>query len=171
MQNVSDLLKSEAFRENQLYELLTSKFKPGTIPTDKKEFLNCFSYDKDRGVLRFYHKFSDISWDRVEVFFGTSRTEFGDWTSCYLRDKSGLWTFTYDYLKTVVKQLDCIDRIQRLTTSAEAYSVSQTIAAEICSKIWDEDSSSKKDCIQNKVNELKTVAQKRISQLEYEEEK
>ena len=76
MKNVSDLLKSELFRENQLYPFLISKFKEGTVPTDINEFLRCCSWDKEKCALEFCYNFGELESEKVHILFGTSRTIF-----------------------------------------------------------------------------------------------
>ncbi len=80
MKNVSDLLKSESFRESQLYPFLISKFKKGTIPVDINEFLDCFSYDKENQSLSFCCKFSEFEHEKIQVLFGTSKSHFCNWS-------------------------------------------------------------------------------------------
>lgn len=118
MKNVSDLLKSESFRQNQLYHLLISKFEEGTIPTNQHKFLSCFSYDKETCSLRFFYKFGKSYNEQVELVFGTSGARIGNWTSQHLIDDKDYYTFVYDYLELVIEQLDSIERIERLSTLA-----------------------------------------------------
>ena len=165
MKNVSDLLKSESFRENQLYPFLISKFKIGTIPTDINEFLDCFSYDKENQSLSFCCKFGEFEHEKIQVLLGTSKAYFCDWSVSHLADKRDIYTFDFDYLKIVIQQLDCIDRINRLISIAGTFEISQVSA----SVLWD--GGSQVERIKSKYEELEHVAQKRISQLENQERK
>ena len=165
MKNVSDLLKSEAFRENQLYPFLISKFKEGTIPTNINEFLSCCSFDEKKCTLKFYHKFDEYNLAKIEVLFGTSGPLLKDWTSHHLADINDIFTFDYDYLKIVIPQLDSIDRINRLTNIAGTFKLPNTLA----SIIWD--GGSQESRIKMKYKELYDIAQERISQLKNQERK
>lgn len=165
MKNVSDLLKSESFRENQLYPFLISKFKTGTIPTNINEFLNSFSYDKENQVLKFCCKFSEFEHEKIQVLFGTSKARFDDWSVSYLADRRDIYTFNFDYLKIIIQQLDCIDRINRLISIAGTFEISQASA----SVLWD--GGSQVERIKRKYEELEMTAQERISQLENQETK
>ena len=163
MKNVSDLLKLETFRENQLYPFLISKFETGTIPTNINEFLDSFSYDKEKQVLKFSYKFGEFEHNKIQILFGTSNTRLEDWACCYLADKRDIYTFNLDYLKVVIQQIDCIDRINRLVSIAGSFKMPKIIA----SVIWD--GGSQENRIETKYEELVHTAQERISQLENQE--
>ena len=163
MNNVSDLLKSEAFIKNQLYPFLISKFKEGTIPTDRSEFLNCCSFDKEHCALKFCYKFGALESEAVQILLGTSGTFLEDWTVCHLLDNRDIYTFSFDYLKVVIQQTDCIDRINRLISIAGTTIMPKVIA----SVMWD--GGIQKNRINTKYSELCKISQERISQLENQE--
>ncbi len=82
-----------------------------------------------------------------------------------MADKRDIYTFNFDYLKIIIQQLDCIDRINRLISIAGTFEISQVSA----SVIWD--GGSQVERIKSKYEELECIAQKRISQLENQERK
>ena len=160
MENVSDLLKSKSFIKQQLYDLFVSKFQKKVIPTDKKQFLDCFYYDEKTCALKFFYKFGNYDFEHIEVLFGTGKAVLGIGTRLYLYNEEDDWIFTYDYLKLVIQQLESVDRIKSLTTSAEAFSVSQILASKIV------DGGSQVVNIKRKCEELKITAKERVALLE-----
>ena len=167
MEKVSDLLKTESFRQNQLYHLLISKFKEGTIPTNQHKFLSCFSYDKETCSLRFFYKFGRYYNEQIELFFGTSGARIGNWTSQHLIDDKDYYTLVYDYLMLVIEQLDSIDRIERLSTLAEINCRFQHVGV----KIFEHRSSygDYEDHIKKKSNYFQAFSNERILQLKNKE--
>lgn len=65
----ADIVRKDFIEKNELFDFIKNAFRDGTVPTDKEEFMACFSTETSDGSLCFARQFGEGEDDAVMLFF------------------------------------------------------------------------------------------------------